>query len=656
MTLWRMVLVAIAGVVMCMELPARADTVGLFARADETWGARVSPDGRYLALGCSPRAVREVCVYKIDSDERPKLFPAAKDARITGFYWVSDKHLIVETNYFETLKTSSGLRDYRINRAISFNVVTGNSEPLMKGKMYVTDTTGIDALLPSQPDKVLLTYRFAGSGSVAGSRLTGGYDRRTEYEVDLNTGKARQLPDQSRIDGAPFYDADGKIVAIIKYDGPGSDYTIINIRDGGNTVYLEDKAQSPPFDRIWGLSGDAQALIVTVDNSENLGLKYLSLTTGEIEDVKYRDQGVGDVRAIRDQMTNGLIGFGYTDGLYKQVFIDPVLADTQDGLAGALGKTINVLSWSRDKRLVTVSASQEGVPSDYYLFDSEAGSVSHIGGEAPWLSDVALGQVSHITYTAEDGLEIRAVLTLPAGKSEQDGPFPLILLPHGGPEVTQTAEYDWWAQAYAASGYVVLQPNFRGSTGVSAAFRNAGYGEFGGKMVTDVLDGAAYLVQEGIASGDGYCVAGASYGGYSALMSGLLRPDQARCLIAVNAVTDPFSMIGEYVKAGGHDALGVQYWQRYIGQSVFSSADTKRTITPVSRSSELSMPLLLIHGKEDTTVPFGHSSRLNRELRRRPHFRFVRMEGQDHYLSSTAARETVLRESLDFLAEHHPAR
>lgn len=255
-----------------------------------------------------------------------------------------------------------------------------------------------------------------------------------------------------------------------------------------------------------------------------------------------------------------------------------------------------------------------------------------------------------MSYQAADGLEIPAYVTLPPDKTREDGPFPLILMPHGGPEGRDSASFDWWSQAYAAAGYAVLQPNFRGSTGYGQKFRDAGHGEFGGKMITDSLDGAEWAVAEGIAKPGGYCIIGASYGGYAALQGAVLGGDKVRCAVSVNGVADPIRLTREY----DNDSGAFSYWQKYMGIDRYSNDDAKRAITPKDRASEISAQILSLHGKEDTTVKYDQAEAIAYAMEGRSNFRLVAMEGEDHYLRSTRARETVLRESLSFLARELP--
>ena len=300
--------------------------------------------------------------------------------------------------------------------------------------------------------------------------------------------------------------------------------------------------------------------------------------------------------------------------------------------------------------MMTVRAQSEGKPAQYYLFETNGPAVSPLAEAAPQLKGTVLGSVETVTYTAQDGREIEGYLTLPSGKSRADGPFPLVLLPHGGPEARDTAAFDWWAQAYAAAGYAVLQPNFRGSAGYGQEFRNAGFGEFGGKMITDSLDGAAWAVEQGIAKEDGYCIVGGSYGGYAALQGAVLGGSDVKCAISVNGVTNPFSAVGD--APAGSDAFS--YWEDYMGISRFANDEEKKTINPRERAGEIKAAVLLIHGREDTTVEYAQSRALADLIDNRPNFKFVSMKGEDHYLGSRDARQTVLKESLDWLATYMP--
>lgn len=223
-------------------------------------------------------------------------------------------------------------------------------------------------------------------------------------------------------------------------------------------------------------------------------------------------------------------------------------------------------------------------------------------------------------------------------------------MPHGGPQSRDTGEYDWWASFYASQGYAVLQPNFRGSSGYGHEFVEAGYGGFGTRMIDDMIDGVHYLQNAGIANSGRYCAAGASYGGYAALMLALRDPENVACVISFAGVTDPFAIM----ESSSALNTELRYWEQYTGSRYGSPAE-QAVITPVERAGEYRAPLLILHGNQDTTVPFGQFRLLRDAMANRSNARFVEMDGADHYPGNPDARASLLRESQVFLEQCFPA-
>lgn len=401
---------------------------------------------------------------------------------------------------------------------------------------------------------------------------------------------------------------------------------------------------------VEGLNATRDAIIVDFDDAERDGLYEIAVPTGEITPFRIGGRLAGDPGLLRDAYDDTIVGYYGTDDFTLAEYTDPELAKVRQQVEDAVGiSNIWLGSWSADRNKFTISATPPGRPTEYYLFDRKKLALSPIGGAAPWLKEAPLGQVSRIEYPAADGLVIPAYLTLPAGRTEADGPFKLVVLPHGGPESRDTADYDWLSQALAADGYMVLQPNFRGSAGYGAEFRDRGYGEFGGKMVTDVADGARYLVGQGVASDDGFCAVGASYGGYNALMLGLVEAEATRCIVSINGVTDPFE-IPEEMPSG---TPGIAYWAQYLtGPGSRLSREDRDALSPLARAKELRAPVLLLHGEEDSTVRFRHSERLERAAEEM--VELVALPGSDHYLGDTQTRRLVIEKLLGFLEENYP--
>ena len=230
--------------------------------------------------------------------------------------------------------------------------------------------------------------------------------------------------------------------------------------------------------------------------------------------------------------------------------------------------------------------------------------------------------------------------------------MPLVVLPHGGPASRDLPNFDWWAQAIASRGYAVLQVNFRGSDGFGSEFERAGYGEWGRKMQTDLSDGVRYLAAQGTIDPKRVCITGASYGGYAAMAGPTLDRGVYRCAVAVAGVSDLGRMIAHASYAQGRSAF--RYWKRFMGAE--SASDPKLDeISPAKLAARSDAPILLIHGVDDTVVPYEQSQIMADALRKagKP-VAFVTMKGEDHWLSKGATRLEMLTATVAFLEMHNP--
>ena len=244
-----------------------------------------------------------------------------------------------------------------------------------------------------------------------------------------------------------------------------------------------------------------------------------------------------DGRLFVDRSTRRFLGY-LNDGSSEPVFSDPTKASTIRGILKVFPESnIRFVEWTPDFKVFLIRTDGPGDSGTWYVVDLNRGEAKEFGYERPEIMPEQVGPVSVFSYEARDGLNLSGILTVPPGKEPKNLPF--VMLPHGGPNAHDEAQFDWWAQAFASRGYAVFQPNFRGSTNRDAAFRNAGYGEWGKKMQTDKTDGLVALAAAGIVDKSRACIMGASYGGYAALAGVTIEQGLYRCAVAVAPVTDP---------------------------------------------------------------------------------------------------------------------
>lgn len=369
------------------------------------------------------------------------------------------------------------------------------------------------------------------------------------------------------------------------------------------------------------------------------------LTTGKNANVIFSDEKYDIDRIYFDYHKVKPFGVGYIDDLPRVYQINEADRQLQTSLEKALpGAAPMIVSKSADENRMIIRAVYSDHPDQYFYFDRAAKSMSMIAASYPKLDGKVHAKKEKFDYVAEDGLLIPGYLTVPKGASKSN--MPLIVMPHGGPEGRDDMSFDWWAFFYAARGYLVYQPNFRGSDGYGVAFREAGYGEWGRKMQDDVTNGVKKLIADGVADPGRICIVGASYGGYAALAGATLTPDLYQCAVSVNGVSNLALMIGQVAQ---RSELGEEYWETRIG-SRFRDANALAEVSPSKIAERAGAPILIIHGRDDTVVPFGQAKEMTSALKSagKP-FEFVEMKGEDHWLSSAATRVEMLDKSIVFI-------
>ena len=347
----------------------------------------------------------------------------------------------------------------------------------------------------------------------------------------------------------------------------------------------------------------------------------------------------------------GIQGFGKYRRLVAAVFVDDRVHmhffDTrvekiQQALAKQFpGKNVDVVDEDWDQRYYLVQVSSDTDPGTYYRFDSSSLVMQRLTTAYPTLADHELVPMRAISYPAADGTKIPAYLTLP--KSHADGPLPAVVLPHGGPSSRDVWSYDFLVQYLAASGYAVLQSNYRGSDGYGKAWLGDGGFRNWRRAIGDITAGTEYLVRERIGDPKKICAVGWSYGGYAALMSVIENPTMYRCVVSIAGVTDPHSL-GE----GRGMFVGSAASRTFLGGN---DPDVIKKGSPRERADEIRVPVLLVHAHEDLNVPFNQSAELATALRRgtQRDVTFVEYDHAEHNVAPERYRIDLLARLGAFL-------
>ena len=296
------------------------------------------------------------------------------------------------------------------------------------------------------------------------------------------------------------------------------------------------------------------------------------------------------------------------DGERKLFYLDEnsVEAHLSKALAGSFpGQLAYFSSFTRDGKQGVLIVVSDRNPGDVYLFDVDTHSTHHVLSAMPQIEPNQMRPMQPIAMTTRDDLLLHGFLTLPAGHP----PFPMIVLPHGGPHgIADQWHFDPEAQLFASRGYAVLQINYRGSGGYGTNFISRGFRQWGLSMQDDLTDATRWAIRQGYADAGRICIYGASYGGYAALEGAVREPDLYRCAIGYDGVYDL------RVQLSRSDTEQTDRGDAYLKLALGSDPADLLRRSPLSGVSRIKADILLIHGGEDLRAPFEHFQELVKAL------------------------------------------
>lgn len=342
-------------------------------------------------------------------------------------------------------------------------------------------------------------------------------------------------------------------------------------------------------------------------------------------DTKYN---LGNARILLADDDRRVAGFTYARQAPVQLWFRDEDSVLQQGIDQALpaNRVNQIVSRSRDGARLLILSSSDRHPGTFYLFEPGKSILRSIVELAPWLPEHLLGEVRPMNFQARDGLVLDGYVTLPAGH-DTGKPAPMVVLPHGGPWARNVWGYDPEAQFLASRGYVVFQPNYRGSSGYNESVSVAPRAEFR-RMHDDVTDGARELIKAGIADPNRIAIVGASFGGYLAVCGAAFEPDFYRCAVTIAGVFDWERILSD---ARQDDPVRYRFDRlvKVIGDPR-TQEEKFEAMSPIHFAAEIKIPVFIAHGEEDRVADTGQSRRLARSLEKAgvPHETlFLRDEG-----------------------------
>ena len=639
----RRMFAALFGAALLCGAPVRAATLEAYGGYPTIDNVMISPAGDKIAFAEGEAGKRGVFVHMLDDG---KLIGGLNlgDAKLRAIMWADDEHIVVTTSQAgRAIDVEGPKAEWEL--ANVYNVTTHQQRGLLDNatdemKMNVIEGAP-QARSVDGKTKVFVTGIYFPTGTRGIPAL---------FSIDADSGHTDLLENNSPNSEGWIIDDKGTVVAESDFNDRAQHWSL-KLRDGRGwkEAYGLDTAIDVPD--VEGLTPDGQGVVVGMVDKDDYDMKAFALSDGHETEFAPPAKGAGEF--VMDPETHRIIGAKITGMNFRYMFYSPEDQARWRKVANAyLGEQVELISWSDDKNKIIVRVNGMRDGATYQLVDLTTLRGETIGPLYNGVNPEDVAEVKPIAYKAADGLEIPAYLTLPKGRDPKN--LPLIVLPHGGPAARDAPGFDWLSQAIASRGYAVLQPEFRGSDGFGLDFLQAGFGQWGRKMQTDLSDGVRYLAAQGTIDPKRVCILGASYGGYAALAGAALDPGVYRCAVSVAGIGDLRDFVEWRKNRAYHDDEQSRYWERFMGTSDLDDPKFDE-ISPIKHIDKVTIPILLIHGKDDTVVPIGQSEDMADALERaKKDVTFVKLDGEDHWLSRAETRTQMIEAAVAFLEKNNP--
>ncbi|MCP8898031.1 alpha/beta hydrolase family protein [Gilvimarinus xylanilyticus] len=627
------------------SIPSIEQVVSAYGPMSETQQIALSADGTRVAFRKLTAERDMVIVYSL-TENKMLTGLNVEDINPNGLRFLDANHLILWA--FDHGRISNRYRgSHDLSTAFVFNVDSGNLERLLRpGDVIAESSTRLGRIVGASSDN-----KFVYMPAYVPERKSDLSPDLSLLRVDLDSPRnPRQIVKGSYDTRDYFIDGKGNVLAQTVYDNETDLFEVKVPRDGDwKTVYSRETDTLDGVD-FRGVTSDLKSLVLlkTDQNTGRVAYYTLSLEDGSISEklIGRDDADVGGLVTNFNRIVEGVWYSGFTP---KYQLFDPEQQARLDKITAQFpGRYVVLYDRTPDWQHLIVWVSGDDSSGAYYLA-SEGEQLRYLTASRPVVTADMIQPVVEHSFEARDGLTIPTLLTLPLAHADNPQSLPTIILPHGGPASHDQKSFDWMAQAFAARGYLVVQPQFRGSTGFGAKLYQAGWGEWGRKMQDDLTDAVEYFAKGGVADPKRVCIVGSSYGGYAALAGAAFTPDLYRCAVSINGVSDVEGLIDDRRSSGGDDSWVVSYFERSMFAGDYTDENLK-AISPLQAVDKIKAPILLIHGEDDTVVPIAQSKDMEDALEDKDKpVTFIELDEDSHYLHSNKTRQQTLKAILEFV-------
>ncbi|MGX7667119.1 prolyl oligopeptidase family serine peptidase [Flavobacterium pedocola] len=595
---------------------------------------RLSPDGQYMSYFEKDKSGKNHVYVKHIQTGKVTLAIEEKTEVIRGYFWLNDSHLGyamdkggnenrhlysasikggnpldltpfegVQAEFVSVLKNQ---KDYLL-------VLMNKDNPQVKEPYKVNISTGAFEKLYTNSDlqNPIMGYSFDKDGNLKGfTRMVNGIE--SHYFYKAQGSEAFQL-----LKSFGAMDSFGVLEFNYASENPDDAYVLTNLDSDKTQIVLYDLKQNKIIKEIYA-NETYDASILELSEKRNYEIDF--------------------------------VGF---NGEKLEIFpVSKSFKKIHKRLSAAFGnQQYSIVSQNdnEDKMLIVVQSDK--LYGKYYQYDVAKDKLTFLYDLMPQLKESDMAPMLPITFKSRDGLTIHGYITLPKAALEGKK-VPLIVNPHGGPQgIRDSWGFNQEAQLFASRGYATLQVNFRISGGYGKSFLKAGFNQIGRKVMDDVEDGVAYVLQKGWVDKDKIAIYGASHGGYATLMGLVKTPDLYACgvdYVGVSNIETFFASFPEYWKP--YKEMVKKIWYDLDNPQ---EAKIAKEVSPVYQVYKIKKPLFVVQGANDPRVKIAESDQIVTALRAKGfEVPYMVKYNEGHGFAREENQIELYKSMLGFFAQH----
>jgi dipeptidyl aminopeptidase/acylaminoacyl peptidase len=477
------------------------------------------------------------------------------------------------------------------------------------------------------------------------------------YEIELLDIATRHVTHLTRntpkelSNSAPIFSRDGKFIVYTQSHATGKDSNVLLVSiAGGSSINLTPHEGRHNY-HASDLSPDGKTVLITSDAGngyDNVGLldiaskkiDWLTSDKWEIDAGSFAPDGKSLTWTANVDGTTGIYSY---DTVGHQAAPFPFSSGVNH-LGG------NPDPFTRDGSKILYSHNGANAPSDLWVYDiasKQSTQITHalVGGLRS--SDMVSPYLVH--YPSRDGKFTISAFAYVPNNIQRNGKFPAIVYIHGGPAVQSVDSFNRWIQYIVNQGYLVIAPNYRGSTGYGKEFTDANMGDAGGHELNDVLDAAEWIKKSGFVDPKKLIVMGGSYGGYLSMMAVTKAPDMWAAAVPIV----PF--VNWFTEIANEDPSLREYDLATMGDPVKNKA-LYEDRSPINFVDKIKAPILLLAGGNDPRCPASEAQQVADAIKKNGgtvQLKIYHDEG--HGFSRVENQIDAYQRVSDFLKVHVPS-